>query len=317
MEAEQEKNGSIDNNGNIQAAVTEIVVLDSDGSESHRVDGGAAAKTGSSFRLPIPPFLLKIYDMLENNETNSVITWSCNGTCFLITDTHLFAANVLPMYFRHNNFQSFVSQLNTYGFRKISWEKWEYKNEYFRKGERHLLKNIKRRNQISHNNNHPSNMENELETMIKEQDLLNKEITKLKDKQEILEQKIASLKKQAISNIQKDQKIIMLAAEDILRNRKRKFEEKSDTTDQYDEKIMVNCSEFGSGSNNNSSLENILEFMSQNLSQQGKIVLNEEEMKTREGANAFISLEDMIGESSSDWIVFFKDLLEKASRLKS
>lgn len=133
MAAEQEEtNGAIDNGGKCEElekgtenqTVKEIVVLDSDGSES-RVDGGehGAAKTGgvaingscsSCKSRPIPPFLQKIYDMLGNDEINSVVSWSCTGTSFVIKNPHLFAANVLPIYFRHNNFPNFITQLNSY-----------------------------------------------------------------------------------------------------------------------------------------------------------------------------------------------------------
>lgn len=63
---------------------------------------------------PIPPFLLKIYDMLANDDTHAFVSWTPSGTSFVIKDPHSFSTNVLPMYFRHNNFQSFVTQLNSY-----------------------------------------------------------------------------------------------------------------------------------------------------------------------------------------------------------
>lgn len=107
----------------------DTVVLESDVSEcgSNVGEGGGAAgvtvntNAGSlgascsscAFRSP-PPFLLKLYDMVENIETNSIVSWNATVSSFIVCNAHLFAANILPQYFRHNNFQSFVCQLNTY-----------------------------------------------------------------------------------------------------------------------------------------------------------------------------------------------------------
>ncbi|CAM8982867.1 unnamed protein product [Rhodiola kirilowii] len=94
------------------------------------------------------PFLLKTYEMVDNSSTDSVVSWSHSGRSFIVWNPPEFCRDLLPQYFKHSNFSSFIRQLNTYGFRKIDPEQWEFANDEFIKGQRHLLKNIYRRKPI-------------------------------------------------------------------------------------------------------------------------------------------------------------------------
>lgn len=92
-----------------------------------------------------PPFLTKTFDVVDDPATNHVVSWSRDGTSFVVWDPHTFSTSLLPRYFKHNNFSSFVRQLNTYGFRKIDPGRWEFANEGFVRGHRHMLRSIRRR----------------------------------------------------------------------------------------------------------------------------------------------------------------------------
>ncbi|KAK6146032.1 hypothetical protein DH2020_019901 [Rehmannia glutinosa] len=61
-----------------------------------------------------PPFLSKTYDLVEDESTNEIVSWSRGYNSFIVWDPRSFAINLLPKYFKHNNFSSFVRQLNTY-----------------------------------------------------------------------------------------------------------------------------------------------------------------------------------------------------------
>lgn len=61
-----------------------------------------------------PPFLTKTYDAVEDPTTSHIVSWSRGGASFVVWDPHAFSRDLLPRYFKHNNFSSFVRQLNTY-----------------------------------------------------------------------------------------------------------------------------------------------------------------------------------------------------------
>ncbi|KAJ0466206.1 putative transcription factor HSF-type-DNA-binding family [Helianthus annuus] len=101
--------------------------------------GDAAARS-----LPTP-FLTKTYQLVEDKTIDDVISWNEDGSTFIVWNPTEFAKDLLPKYFKHNNFSSFVRQLNTYGFRKVVPDRWEFSNDCFRRGEKHLLSDIQRR----------------------------------------------------------------------------------------------------------------------------------------------------------------------------
>ncbi|KAF5752803.1 putative Heat shock factor protein [Tripterygium wilfordii] len=101
---------------------------------------------GSSNSLP--PFLAKTYEMVDDPSTNAVVSWSRSNRSFTVWNPPEFARDLLPSYFKHNNFSSFIRQLNTYGFRKADPEQWEFANDHFVRGQPNLMKSIHRRKPV-------------------------------------------------------------------------------------------------------------------------------------------------------------------------
>eukprot|EP00551_Chaetoceros_affinis_P008117 CAMPEP_0203683550 /NCGR_PEP_ID=MMETSP0090-20130426/47577_1 /ASSEMBLY_ACC=CAM_ASM_001088 /TAXON_ID=426623 /ORGANISM="Chaetoceros affinis, Strain CCMP159" /LENGTH=669 /DNA_ID=CAMNT_0050552699 /DNA_START=382 /DNA_END=2392 /DNA_ORIENTATION=+ len=107
-----------------------------------------------------PVFLKKTYHMIDSCEP-SIGSWSDDGDSFLVKDPDKFAKEIIPQFFKHNNFSSFVRQLNFYGFKKIKndpirliegadppeskW--WRFRHDNFKKGRIDLLVEIKKSNQ--------------------------------------------------------------------------------------------------------------------------------------------------------------------------
>ncbi|CAM0951676.1 unnamed protein product [Alopecurus aequalis] len=91
------------------------------------------------------PFLTKTHQMVEERGTDEVISWGEQGRSFVVWKPVELARDLLPLHFKHCNFSSFVRQLNTYGFRKVVPDRWEFANENFRRGEQSLLCGIRRR----------------------------------------------------------------------------------------------------------------------------------------------------------------------------
>ncbi|KAL9324142.1 hypothetical protein ACSQ67_008999 [Phaseolus vulgaris] len=112
----------------------------------HNTDSTTTASAAADSQRSIPtPFLTKTFQLVDDQSIDDVISWNDDGSTFIVWNPTVFARDLLPKYFKHNNFSSFVRQLNTYGFRKVVPDRWEFSNECFRRGEKRLLSEIQRR----------------------------------------------------------------------------------------------------------------------------------------------------------------------------
>ena len=108
-----------------------------------------------------PNFLLKLYQILENESYKNIIHWTEDGKYFIISNLHDFTEQILPHYYKHNNYSSFIRQLNMYDFhkKKSGQNEHVFHHENFIRNRKDLLKLIKRK---SKKENIPMNNQNNL-----------------------------------------------------------------------------------------------------------------------------------------------------------
>ncbi|KAI3653332.1 hypothetical protein MP228_001279 [Amoeboaphelidium protococcarum] len=105
----------------------------------------------------VPAFLIKLYNMVNDKGCDDMIQWSPDGMSFIVLNQEDFSQYVLPKFFKHNNFSSFVRQLNMYGFHKVvdvlqgvkqdqsSTERQEFKQDFFQRDNPQLMEQMKRK----------------------------------------------------------------------------------------------------------------------------------------------------------------------------
>ncbi|KAL3421000.1 HSF-type DNA-binding protein [Phlyctema vagabunda] len=115
----------------------------------------AAAAGAQQPKVVQTAFIHKLYNMLEDQSIQHLISWSTSAESFVMSPSNDFS-KVLSQYFKHTNISSFVRQLNMYGFHKVSdvfhtgapdSPLWEFKhgNGSFKRGDLVGLREIKRR----------------------------------------------------------------------------------------------------------------------------------------------------------------------------
>lgn len=84
--------------------------------------------SGGSTSGPTPAFLSKLWQLVNDEKNNGLVSWSSNGRSFIVHDQVKFSKEILPNYFKHQKMNSFIRQLNMYGFKKVkfTFQEWSF-----------------------------------------------------------------------------------------------------------------------------------------------------------------------------------------------
>lgn len=122
-------------------------------------DAGASAMVPTKTQAA---FVGKLWSMLGTPSLANLIAWTDDGKAFTVFHPTEFARTVLPQFFKHSNFASFIRQLNMYGFGKrvndalggstshiitdgAHIQAWEFQNPAFQRDRPDLLAKIRRK----------------------------------------------------------------------------------------------------------------------------------------------------------------------------
>ncbi|KAL9327332.1 hypothetical protein ACSQ67_007977 [Phaseolus vulgaris] len=200
--------------------------------------GGGEVSTAAPTPIPNanapPPFLSKTYDMVDDPSTDSIVSWSPANNSFIVWNPPEFARDLLPKHFKHNNFSSFVRQLNTYGFRKVDPDRWEFANEGFLRGQKHLLKTISRR-KPAHGHSHQQaqqvhgqsssvgacvevgkfGLEEEVEILKRDKNVLMQELVRLRQQQQSTDNQLQTMVQRLQGMEQRQQQMMSFLAKAV------------------------------------------------------------------------------------------------------
>ncbi|KAI9286172.1 HSF-type DNA-binding-domain-containing protein [Umbelopsis sp. AD052] len=142
--------------GNDSSITSPAAARRKQGAKAHH-EAGYPDHSRTERQRSVTAFLNKLFRMVSETSTNELIHWSVDGKSFIVEHQDDFSKTLLPRYFKHNTFASFVRQLNMYNFHKVPHVEqrtlisdtmkdiWEFSNPNFQQGRPDLLSFVYRK----------------------------------------------------------------------------------------------------------------------------------------------------------------------------
>jgi HSF-type DNA-binding len=94
----------------------------------------------------VPNFPAKMHAILSRSELSEIVSWMPHGRAWRVLKPREFEVKVVPLFFEHAKFSSFIRQANGWGFRRITQGRDRncYYHELFLRGLPYLCKMMKR-----------------------------------------------------------------------------------------------------------------------------------------------------------------------------
>nr|CCA14258.1 cleavage induced conserved hypothetical protein [Albugo laibachii Nc14] len=167
------------------------------------MSSNASALPVNGKHVMLPAFLSKTFEIFNLPEFSDMCGWNSTGDTIIVRHLEAFVATVLPRFFKHRNFPSFVRQLNLYGFHKtvLDSKRLEFQHPYFKRNRPDLLPLIKRKVStpnapiVSQQASHPTAISQNmrLENHREVSDNLLREMKLLRQRSENLEKRLREL----------------------------------------------------------------------------------------------------------------------------
>jgi len=135
-------------NSTIESDIDTIYIDYSELTPSDMVDDDGAPN-GSGPGKKEPTFIAKLHSILSNPAFEDIVSWLPHGRAWRVHQRRAFEEQVIPLYFRHGKYSSFMRQVNGWGFQRINQgpDYGGYYHELFLRGMPHLAMEMRRPSQ--------------------------------------------------------------------------------------------------------------------------------------------------------------------------